>query len=94
MAKKLRGRNQHQVKNRFVSVMSKELSLKRSQSLEILLDENLMLFTRKIFESLKIQLRNLEISRNQYAEKADVELPSGFFLILLMFFNKINKRAR
>lgn len=83
IAKKLRGRNQHQVKNRFVSVLAKELCLKRKEAIEMLLDEKLMPLTRNALESLKVQLKNREIIRNQYIEEQNFELPHGFIFKFL-----------
>lgn len=54
IAKKLPGRNQHQIKNRFISILSKDAFLPRTKIIEILKERELIPMTMKALENLRI----------------------------------------
>lgn len=65
IAKKLQGRNQHQIKNRFISLLAKDAFLKRKEFEDIL--KNKILLNQMTI----LALENLKIQKSQYAAMMD-----------------------
>lgn len=65
IAKKLQGRNQHQIKNRFISLLAKDSLLKRKQFEDILKNEKLL------NKMTALALENLKAQKTHYADMMD-----------------------
>lgn len=77
IAKKLPGRNQHQIKNRFISLLSKDACLPRTKIIEILKERELIPMSMKTLENLKIA---------QEEEKLRLETQTLYFHEISMDF--------
>lgn len=89
ISRKLIGRNQHQAKNRFITVLSKDLTLSREKVNKILKGPNLLAVTITALENLKI-LRNTRTTMNlvNFYDEEEYQLeifPDSFGHFILFF---------
>lgn len=85
IARKLPGRNQHQVKNRFVELVAKDLFMRRSKTLMMLKDEKTMIsLCRSTLENLKRaqEQENIYEFSDESSNEEIIGNQSNFFVLL------------
>lgn len=83
IARKIPGRNQHQIKNRVISLLKKDLCTTRAKINEMLKNEDCLDFlalSMKVLDNLKL------IQRNNEEQQIFLEEPSK----LIFFLKKLN----
>ena len=85
IAKKLKARNQHQIKNRFISILSKDSYKSRKTIEELILTEKLIPLTKKALQNWKILQSESNEDQSMMIAQETFGDNNGIFKIQIIF---------
>lgn len=86
ISRKFVGRNQHQIKNRFITLLSNQLSLKRKAVSTILKSDKWIALCKNVIENIKAILQTQENNQKNQEENLTFELNWASFVNESNFF--------